>query len=69
MEKRSRAVTQPASTDCCGGCECDCLAMHGDHRQWLNKLLEAPIMNHITWILGHSTHKKQIHGRDLNGNG
>ena len=43
--------------------------MPGDHRAWLSKLLEAPIMHHITWILGPLTFKKQIHEMDHNGNG
>ena len=74
----------------------------GDTKQWLSKLLEAPIMQatlqqafqklfrnnllslkknvprkvfpplvqHITWILGPLSFKKQIHdGVDVNGNG
>ena len=73
--------------------------MPGDTKQWLSKLLEAPIMQadiplcimhnmhlnagryfkdfqsklfwlqHITWILGPLSFKKQIHdGLDVNGN-
>ena len=66
------------------------LEMPGDTKQWLSKLLEAPIMQaefwnnllshkmakkvlnvqHITWILGPLSFKKQIHdGVDVNGNG
>ena len=80
----------------------DSLEMPGDTKQWLSKLLEAPIMQatnysrkkflffswgnpspeklqkkrvfyfvqHITWILGPLSFKKQIHdGVDVNGNG
>ena len=71
MEKLTRASIQTKAlpTGCSGGCECDCLAMPGGHRQWLNKLLEAPIMNHINWLLGPSSAKKHIIGKNGNGNG